>query len=131
MINFTEHRSLTILIQTGSGNFEVLLQKKKNMDHSKVIMTGTIQIPYDNPKITINEDQVQEMKVKITQEEFYKNLQNIGFQLNDDFVNVKGLAFNETGKLTLYIHCFYIINIKYIIIKVNVRNRILWHHYME
>lgn len=94
---FPEHRPLTILIQTGSGNFEVLLESEKDPENSKVIMTGIIQIPYENLKLAINEDLMEQMKVKITQEEFYKNLENIGYQLKDDFVNVKELSFNETG----------------------------------
>ncbi|XP_065212309.1 fatty acid synthase-like [Planococcus citri] len=102
-ITIDKHRSLTILIQTGSGNFEVLLESEKDPENFKVVMTGIIQIPFDNLKLAINEDLMQQMKVKISQDEFYKNLENIGYQLKDEFVNVKELSFNETecfGKIT-------------------------------
>ncbi|XP_065222314.1 fatty acid synthase-like [Planococcus citri] len=101
-VTIDKHRALTILIQTGSGNFEVLLENEKDPDNCKVVMTGIIQTPYEKPKLKIN-DITQKMKVKINQREFYKNLENIGYQLEDEFVNVKELSINETdwlGKIT-------------------------------
>lgn len=90
------------MIQKGSGNFEVLLENEKDSDNSKVIMTGIIQTPYEKLTQTVNEDLMPQMKIKVSQQEFYKNLKNVGYQLEDEFVNVKELSFNETGSYNFF-----------------------------
>lgn len=84
------------MIQHGSGNFEILLNNEKKLENIKPIMNGTIKVPYENTKILIDNTE-RKIKFEISDEEFYKNLENLGYRLQGEFINVEGVAFSETG----------------------------------
>lgn len=85
------------MIQHGSGNFEVLLENGKDPDHPKTIMTGVIQVPYDKVEITVDQNHMQKMKVRLTGDEFYKKLENVGYRLEEGFRLVQEVEHNDTG----------------------------------
>lgn len=60
-------------------------------------MTGIIQVPFETLKIDITDEQAQNIKVKISRDDFYKNLENLGYQLADNFKDIQELSLTETG----------------------------------
>lgn len=94
---FLESRNLMIMIHKGSGNFEVLLDNEKDPDNPKVLMSGIIRVPFENVEIKFDEDQKIQAKNKLNKEEFYEKLKKVGYKLEDEFITLQQLSFNDTG----------------------------------
>ena len=86
-----------IMIHQGSGNFEVLLDNEKDPDNPKVLMTGIIKVPFENVDIKFDEDHQIQAKNKLNKEQFYEKLKKVGYKLEDEFVTLQHLSFNDTG----------------------------------
>ncbi len=85
------------MIHHGSGNFEVLLENK-NVDNPKVLMTGVIRVPFDNVKVKEDDEEEQRAKIRISGDEFYEQLKNAGYELENNFCNVREISSNDLGK---------------------------------
>ena len=86
------------MIQYGSGDFEMLLTKKKDDEEPVVIMTGTILIAQESKPITINpEDQLSLTEKKVHGREFYRHLESIGFKLDENFARIMEMTYSGTG----------------------------------
>lgn len=85
------------MVNHGSGSFEVLLEKYSEQDEPKLLITGTIYVPFDNLAIE-NATKEKENCVRISGDEFYKMLSEIGYDLEDDFNNVQEVSLNDKGK---------------------------------
>lgn len=85
------------MVNHGSGSFEVLLEKSTEHDNPKLLVTGTIYVPFDNLSIE-NQTKEKENCVQISGDEFYKLLSEIGYELEDDFNNVQEVSMNDKGK---------------------------------
>lgn len=95
------------MLNRGSGNFEVLLENRKNPDNPKVLMTGVIQVLYENSKTDIDEDAVN--KEEFTSgKNFYTKLRSIGYELENVFNIIEELSFNNKGTFFMNILILFI-----------------------
>lgn len=86
------------MIQCGTGNFEVLLENKENVDEVNVIISGQINVLHEDLKI-ISDTHLPLNDIDISQKKFYEVFKAAGYQLTDCFRSVQGLStLSNTGK---------------------------------
>ncbi|KAK7602868.1 hypothetical protein V9T40_006842 [Parthenolecanium corni] len=97
-ISVEKTRLLTVMVNQGSGSFEVLLEKNTEHDNPKLLLTGTIYVPFENLNIeNATEKKENRTSIRISGDEFYKMLNEIGYELEDDFNNVEEVSMNDKG----------------------------------
>lgn len=93
-----------MMVQHGSGDFEVLLENESNVDEVNVIISGRITVPYgDLPTTVMDAKLFQDEKVRINGAEFYETFRAVGYQLTDCFTQIQELSGSNTGKFLVTI----------------------------
>lgn len=77
----------------------MLLEKNTEHDNPKLLLTGTIYVPFENLNIeNATEKKENRTSIRISGDEFYKMLNEIGYELEDDFNNVEEVSMNDKGE---------------------------------